>query len=245
MKACRGITQGDPISPLLFVLMMEYLNRLLVKMQRDPKFKFHAKCDIILFCMGDTTSVNMMITIVKFFSMSIGLIVNPQKCKLFYGAVNDITKAAIKKLTSFDEGQLPIKYLGVPLTSKRLTISHYLPLIEKIVGRIRHWTPRLLSYAGRAQLIQSFAFAIPQYWLQCFPLPKFMLNKIDYICRIFVWTGKQDKSRKSPISWQTVCKPRCSGGLNIINLTIWNQVTMLKCLLNISHVSLTLSSQLS
>ncbi|XP_058742348.1 uncharacterized protein LOC131614816 [Vicia villosa] len=61
--------------------------------------------------------------------------------------------------------------------------------------------------------------------MQCFPLPKFVLAKIDSICRTFLWTGKSDKSMKSPIVWHTVCRPRCNGGLNIINLSIWNQGT--------------------
>ncbi|XP_058783235.1 uncharacterized protein LOC131657902 [Vicia villosa] len=144
-----------------------------------------------------------MMNTVNVFSKSNGLIVNPLKCKLFCGSINDEAKEAVKQLTNFEQGQLPVKYLGVPLTNKRLTINHYLPLIEKRVERIRHWTSRLLSYAGRVQLIQSVAFAIAQYLLQCLPLPKFVLNKIDCICRTFLWTGNSvmDDMKSSTWSW--------------------------------------------
>lgn len=245
MPACRGIRQGDPISPLLFVIMMEYMSRLLVKMQQDTDFKFHANCkkmglsnltfadDVLLFCRGDTANISLMMNTVNRFSMSTGLVVNPQKCKFFCGGIEDNTKVAIKMMTGFEEGVLPVKYLGVPLTCKRLTITHYLPLIDKIVGRIKHWTSKLLSYADRIQLIQSVAFAISHYWIQCFPIPKYVLQKIDNICRMFLWTGKHENSRKSPIAWTTVCKPRSNGGLNITNLTIWNQTNLIKCLWNI------------
>lgn len=106
--------------------------------------------------------------------------------QVFWGGVDDTNKASIKDIIGFEEGQLPVRYLRVPLTSKRINITHYFPLIEKIVVRIRHWTSKLLNYAGRIQLIRSMAFAITQYWLQCFHLPKFVLTKIDVIYRNFL-----------------------------------------------------------
>lgn len=123
--------------------------------------------------------------------------------------------------------------MGVPLTSKRLTISHYLPLIDKIVARTRHWTARLLSYAGRIQLVKSITLAIAQYWMMCFPLPKFVLKKIDAICRSFIWTGSHEIKKKSLVAWKNICKPKCHGGLDIINFSLWNVTTMVKCLWNL------------
>ncbi|XP_058766883.1 uncharacterized protein LOC131640502 [Vicia villosa] len=54
--------------------------------------------------MGDSNSVAMLLSTVNAFSMSTGLTMNPQKCKLFCGGVDITTKDAIKMITGFEEG---------------------------------------------------------------------------------------------------------------------------------------------
>lgn len=80
------------------------------------------------------------------------------------------------------------------------------------------------------QLIKSITFFIANYWMQYLPLSKFVLKKIDAICKSFLWTGGADINRKSPVAWKTVCKPRRQGGLYIIDLDTWNKATMMKLL---------------
>jgi hypothetical protein len=178
MKARRGLRQGDPISPLLFVIVMEYLHRMLHCLKKVLDFNFHSKCenlniinlsfadDLLIFTRGDTKSVELIMAKIRDFSHSIGLHVNPSKCKIFYGGVEDNIKDQIKKITSFAEGSLPFRYLGIPLTSKKLSIHHYMPLVDRIVERIRNWSAKLLSHAGRLQLIASVTFAVANYWMQ-------------------------------------------------------------------------------
>ncbi|CAI8592906.1 unnamed protein product [Vicia faba] len=70
------------------------------------------------------------------------------------------------------------------------------------------------------------------YWLQVLSLPNQVMNHIEAICRSFLWSGS-DCSRKAPIAWETICKPKVAGGLNVVKLQQWNQATLGKLLWNI------------
>ncbi|XP_058771367.1 uncharacterized protein LOC131644788 [Vicia villosa] len=180
MPAKRGIKQGDPLSSMLFVIMMDYLNRLLHRMQANTEFKYHYRCrelqltnmafvdDVLLFSRADLNSVRLMLKVLQDFSQSTGLVVNPRKCRVFFGGVDSDTRLKIREMTTFQEGVLPFKYLGIPMTSKRLEIH------------------------------RSAAI-----------------------------------SKKSPVAWKTVCKPRKHGGLHIIDMQVRSNVTMMKLLWNI------------
>lgn len=115
------------------------------------------------------------------FSKAIGLVVNPQKCKVYDGGVCDQTKTEIHKIISYGEGKLPFRHFEIPLTTKKLSKSYCLEIVEKMVKRIKYWSNTLLSYAGRLQLIKSVLFAITYYWLQCLPMPKKIIKKIFLI----------------------------------------------------------------
>jgi hypothetical protein len=246
MKARRGLRQGDPISPLLFVIVMEYLHRILQQLTKVPNFNFHSKCehlniinlsfadDLLIFTRGDVISVELVMAKLQTFSQSTGLVVNPSKCKVYYGGVDDLVKNNIRAVTSFADGSLPFRYLGIPLTSKKLSIHHYMPLIDRIVERIYSWSAKLLSHAGRLQLIRSVTFAVANYWMQCLPLPKQVIHKINSICRSFLWSGGTTITKKAPVAWDDVCSSKAHGGLNLISLEEWNQANLAKLLWNIN-----------
>lgn len=145
---------------------------------------------------------------------------NPSKCFIHFGGVDSSTREEFRNYTRFKEGELLFRYLGIPLTSKKLANKHYLMLIEKIVQKVTHRSSKLLTYAGRVKLIQSVSFVVANFWMQVLPLPKVVLQTINVVCRSFLWTGGKEISSKSLIAWKKVCRPKGYGGMYIIDMEI-------------------------
>lgn len=178
----RGLRQGDPISPLLFVLVMEYLTRILKKMSDLPDFKYHHMCkslklthliftdDLIIFCKGDYRSIARVMEALHTFSDVIGLIVNVDKSNNFLASIDDTTKKEILASTGFSFGTLTIRYLGLPLFSKCSKMECH-QLVGKITSRINITYSKCLSHAGRLQIINIVLFSIYNFWGPVFILP--------------------------------------------------------------------------
>ncbi|XP_019108124.2 uncharacterized protein LOC109136466 [Beta vulgaris subsp. vulgaris] len=105
-------------------------------------------------------------------------------------------------------GELPFKYLGVPLASKKLNFSQCKVLVDKITDRAQGWIAKTLSYAGRLQLVRSILSSMRNYWAQLFTLPKKLIRAVEGVCRKFLWTGKTLDSKKAPVAWATFYNPR-------------------------------------
>ncbi|XP_070006032.1 uncharacterized protein [Nicotiana sylvestris] len=157
-----------------------------------------------------------------------GLQANAKKSSIYITGIAQHIKEQLMKLTGYADGSLPFKYMGVPLSTRKLNIHQCLPLVEKITKRVRCWSARLLSYSGRIQLIKYVLFGIQTYWVQIFLLPKKIMKMIETICRTFLWTGSIECSKKALIAWDTLCQPKATGGLNVIYMKIWNKATLLK-----------------
>ena len=181
----RGLRQGDPLSPFLFVLVMEVLHiGYLQLIEQDMQFTYHWKCelarvfqlgfadDLLLFCRADLDSVRVLKVGLDRFAEWSGLRLNIQKSHIIISRSANERKGQLLSLLGFQEGHLPMRYLGLPLISSRLTISDCQPLLSKIDARIAGWEGMSLSYAGRVQIIKSVLSALSIYWASAFILPK-------------------------------------------------------------------------
>ncbi|XP_039052718.1 uncharacterized protein LOC120194493 [Hibiscus syriacus] len=118
-----------------------------------------------------------------------GLRLNASKTEIFIAGVNENQRTLVQEATGFTIGCLPVRYLGVPLVPRKLTEKDCAGLVEKIKAKLRLWSYRWLSYAGRLQLVKAFLFSIANFWCRQLILSATVVRRVDQLCDRFFWKG--------------------------------------------------------
>lgn len=156
-----------------------------------------------------------------------GLKMNRSKTELFTSGLDEDESRSIASF-GFNVGSLPVRYLGLPLMNRKLRISDYELLLQKLINRFRSWAIKTLSFAGRLLLLNIVIAGTINFWISTFMLPKGCLKRIDLLCSRFLWSGNIGSFMSAKIAWKTCCLPTSEGGLGLRNFTVWNRALLLR-----------------
>ena len=189
---------------------------------------------LLLLVMTKYVSVKVIKNTLLEFSQVSGLLPNMNKSTIFFGNTTPGEQERILRIVPFQVGKLPVKYLGVPLITKRLSLEYCKQLVDKVKARVGGWKNKFLSYAGRTQLIAYVLSSMQLLWASMFLIPKSTVNDIEKVFKGFLWCQGELTRGKAKIAWKKVCRPKIQGGLGLKSLSIWNETLLIKHIWNLA-----------
>ena len=171
--------------------------------------------DIVVFTDGSSSSLTCTLAVFQDFAQMSGLCINAAKSTIFAAGRGKILLENAATANGLTVSALPVKYLGLPLTTKTMSRSDYEPLVKKKRARFLSWTRKALAFAGRLQLINSVIASLTNFWCSAFILPQGCIDEIESLCSAFLWSGSPNISSKAKVAWVEVCKPKEESGLGV------------------------------
>lgn len=233
----KGLRQGDPLSPLLYILVSEVLHLLI---QRAEEVNIITGCkldkyvslkhlqfadDTIVFLDNKASSFRGIKSVLIIFQMLTGLKVN------FHKGSRDAAAIANAEVLGCKHGTFPFQYLRATMGGKPQRKSFWNPMIKKIKTKLAAWRCTSLLKASRLLFIKAVIDSIPMYWLSLNKLPAGVLKEIEKIKRRFLWgefkgNNSWTTRKLHTIRWEIICKPKTKGGLGV-QVLAWKNVALL------------------
>ncbi|XP_042499710.1 uncharacterized protein LOC122077876 [Macadamia integrifolia] len=244
----RGLRQGDPISPMLFILAEEVLCRGLNKLVEENKLKpikgprdvmtpVHSLFadDIFIFANASIRYVRHLKKFLNMYQEFSGQCINLEKSKLFVGSISSQRKRAIVEELGISLCTFPTRYLGVEIFKGRVKKDFVMPIMDKVKGRLAGWKGKMLSLAGRVELVKSVIMSMPAHSFAVYWWPSSLITTLERWMRNFVWSGEIDATKKIVVNWDQCCKPKEEGGLGLRRLRDMNKAMLCKTAWRIKH----------
>lgn len=228
-QSSRGVRQGDPLSPYLFILGMKFLSLLIhnqisnhfwtpIPITSPGPFISHTffADDIFLFDEANVNNAKAITNVLDDFTHHSGLHINLKKSKNFFSSnCKNSISSNISIMLNIKQTSSLGAYLGFPLLPRNPKHSDFEPLLENLNSKMAKWKTKTLTLAGRVTLAKSVLNVIPTHIMQCLVLPSKTSETINRIVRNFIWGSSNEERKIHLLKWDTITLPKNLGGLQL------------------------------
>ncbi|KAL0771040.1 hypothetical protein Bca101_036191 [Brassica carinata] len=237
----RGIRQGDPLSPYLFILYSEVLSGLCSQAQhighlkgisagrRGPKINHLLFADDTMFFLKtDQDSCTALINILRSYEQASGQKINVTKSSITFATKTpEETRSRVKSFLGIVKEGGTGKYLGLPELFGRRKKYLFTSIVDRIRVKANSYSSRLLSPAGKLIMIKAILSAIPTHASSCFLLPLSLCKRIQSAFTRFWWDAA-DQKKICWIAWSKITLPKLMGGLGVRDIQLFNVALLAK-----------------
>jgi hypothetical protein len=236
----RGLRQGDPLSPFLFLFVADGLSALLQNefdnggisplrvCRRAPGISHLLFADdTLIFFRASEAQAPRVKNVLDIYERGTRQVIKPSKCSILFSvSCSQESQVAIRTVLNVEQQVFELKYLGLPTPDGRMHKGRFLNLQSKLSKLIIEWGDGVLAQRAREILIKAIAQALPVYVMSVFKLPLSLCDDLTRLIRNFWWGSENGKRKTHWIGWPKLMRTKSQGGLGFRDMRIYNQALL-------------------